>query len=76
MENMLNFSPNVTSEWAGCREPISLSGQGGAFFLDIPFYRTHCPSARPGVGVLSVIASQRLLPSEYTDLANARLLLT
>ena len=28
-------------QWAGCRETNPLaSGRGGAFFLDIPFYRT------------------------------------
>ena len=33
MDNKPNFSREVKLQWAGCRETISLSGQGGAFFL-------------------------------------------
>src|SRR5262249_61596053 len=42
--NVLDNTPNLfrdhETQWAGSRERIS-SGRGGAFFLDIPFYRTH-----------------------------------
>jgi len=41
MHNKLDFFMKVKLQWAGCREIVSLSGQGGAFFLDILFYRTH-----------------------------------
>jgi hypothetical protein len=40
MDNEPNFSREMKLQWAGCRETISHPGQGGAFFLDIPFYRT------------------------------------
>ena len=37
MDNKPNFSREVKLQWAGCRETISLSGQGGAFFLTFLF---------------------------------------
>ncbi len=41
MDNQPNFSTVAKLQWAGSREKISPSGRGGAFFLDIPFYRAH-----------------------------------
>jgi hypothetical protein len=37
MDNEPNFSREVKLQWAGCRETISFSGQGGAFFLTFLF---------------------------------------
>jgi hypothetical protein len=40
MDNKPNFSREVKLQWAGSRERNLASSRGGAFFLDIPFYRT------------------------------------
>jgi hypothetical protein len=40
MDNKPNLSREVKLQWAGSRERNLASGRGGAFFLDIPFYRT------------------------------------
>jgi hypothetical protein len=37
------FSREVKLQWAGCRETISLSGQGGAFFLTFLFIELFDP---------------------------------
>jgi hypothetical protein len=36
-----NSASEAYMKWAGYRESNRDSGRGEAFFLDIPFYRTH-----------------------------------
>jgi len=38
-----NSASEAYMKWAGYRESNRDSGRGEAFFLDIPFYRTHWP---------------------------------
>jgi hypothetical protein len=42
MDNKPNIFRDNETQWAGSRETISLLQSRKSFFLDIPFYRTHC----------------------------------
>jgi len=41
MDKPPNFPSDPKLQWAGSRGRNLGSARGGAFFLDIPFYRTH-----------------------------------
>jgi len=43
MDKPPNFPSDPKLQWAGSRGRNLGSARGGAFFLDIPFYRTHWP---------------------------------